>query len=134
MAAASKSAHAPTSFTVLPPKRNGRRGVFLVVVVVQFPALLKDLCNTLVQAADAAAAKKAQDEAAAAEKKVRSLLPCVGVKQAASATRHHPLQAAAAARIAGKPDIFAAMASGDLALVQDHVTADASCVGRRDGK
>ena len=44
------------------------------------------------------------------------------------------LQAAAAARIAGKPDIFAAAKSGDLALVQDHVTADASCVGRRDGE
>lgn len=81
MAAASKSAHAPTSFTVFPPKKqNG--GVFLVVVV-QFPALLKDLCNTLVQAADA-----------------------------------------------GKPDFFAAMASGDLALVQDLLTADPSCVGR----
>ncbi len=34
---------------------------------------------------------------------------------------------------AGRPDIFAAAQSGDLALVQDHVTADASCVGRRDG-
>ncbi len=103
------------------------------MVLVQFPALLKDLCNTvtLVQAADAAAAKKAQDEAAAAEKKVRGLLPCVGLKQAACATCHPPLQAAAAARIEGKPDIFAAMASGDLALVQDHLTADPSCVGRR---
>ena len=44
-----------------------------------------------------------------------------------------PLQAAAAARIAGKPNIFDAAQSGDLALVQDHVTADASCVGRRSG-
>ena len=35
---------------------------------------------------------------------------------------------------AGRPDIFAAAKSGDLALVQDHVTADASCVGRRDGR
>ena len=35
---------------------------------------------------------------------------------------------------AGRPDIIAAATSGDLALVQDHVTADASCVGRRDEK
>jgi hypothetical protein len=81
---------------------------------------------------EAAAAKKAQDEAAAAEKKVRGLLPCVGFKHASCATRHPPLQAAAAARIAGKPDIIAAAKSGDLALVQDHVTADASCVSHRD--
>jgi hypothetical protein len=42
------------------------------------------------------------------------------------------LQAAAAARIAGKPDILAAAQNGDFALVRDHLTADASCVGRRD--
>ena len=42
------------------------------------------------------------------------------------------LQAAAAARIKGKPDIFKAAKSGDLSLVRDHVTADPSCVGRRD--
>ena len=58
------------------------------MAVVQFPALLKDLCNTLVQAADAAAAKKAQGEAAAAEKKVRGLLPCVGVLHAPRVTLH----------------------------------------------
>jgi hypothetical protein len=85
------------------------------------------------QAAQAAATKKAQGEAAAAEKKVRGLLPFVGVKQSACATRHPPLQAAAAARIAGKPDIIAAATSGDLALVQDHLTVDPSCVlGRPD--
>ncbi len=43
------------------------------------------------------------------------------------------LQAAAASRIQGKPDILAAVKSGDLSLVRDHVTADPSCVGRRDG-
>ena len=37
-------------------------------------------------------------------------------------------QAAAAARIAGKGDIFDAVSRGDLALVQDHLTADPSCV------
>ena len=48
----------------------------LLVAVVQCRALLQDLCNALVQAADAAAAKKAQDQAAAAEKKVRGLVCC----------------------------------------------------------
>ncbi len=43
-------------------------------------------------------------------------------------------QAAAAARITGKGDIFAAAKSGDLALVQDHVTTDASCVHAKDGR
>jgi hypothetical protein len=43
------------------------------------------------------------------------------------------LQAAAASRINGKPDIHEAVQSGDLSLVRDHVTADPSCVGRRDG-
>ena len=42
------------------------------------------------------------------------------------------LQAAAAARVQGKPDIFDAAQSGDLALVYDHVTVDASCVSRRE--
>ncbi len=36
--------------------------------------------------------------------------------------------AAAAARIEGKPDIFAAAGSGDLALVRDHLTVHASVV------
>ena len=40
------------------------------------------------------------------------------------------LQAAAAARVKGKPDIIEAAKSGDLSLVRDHVTADPSCVGR----
>jgi len=43
------------------------------------------------------------------------------------------LQAAAAARIAGKADIFTAAENGDVALVQDHITADAACVGKQDG-
>jgi hypothetical protein len=38
-------------------------------------------------------------------------------------------EAAAAARIAGKPCIEDAVKSGDLALVQDHLAADVSCVG-----
>jgi hypothetical protein len=60
-----------------------------------------------------------------------------GGSAGACATRHPPLQAAAAARIAGQPlipDIIAAAVSGDLALVQDHLTSDPSCVGRRDGE
>ena len=42
--------------------------------------------------------------------------------------------AAAAARIAGKPDIIEAAKSGDAALVQDHVIADAASVNTRDGR
>jgi hypothetical protein len=42
------------------------------------------------------------------------------------------LQAAAAARIAGKADIWNAAENGDLALVRDHVAADAACVNKRD--
>jgi len=42
------------------------------------------------------------------------------------------LQAAAAARIAGKPDVLEAAKSGDTALVRDHIAADASCVHKRD--
>ena len=38
---------------------------------------------------------------------------------------------AAAARIAGKPDIIEAAKSGDAALVQDHVMADAASVNKR---
>jgi hypothetical protein len=37
--------------------------------------------------------------------------------------------AAAAARIEGKPDIFAAAGSGDLALVRNHLAGHASAVG-----
>ena len=43
------------------------------------------------------------------------------------------LQAAAASRIQGKPNIHDAAIRGDLSLVQDHLTADPSCVDRRDG-
>ncbi len=47
---------------------------------------------------------------------------------------HSPLiaQAAAAARVADKGTVFDAAKYGNFALVQDHLTADASCVGRRD--
>jgi len=38
------------------------------------------------------------------------------------------LQAAAAARIAGKASVFYAADIGNTALVRDHIAADASCV------
>jgi hypothetical protein len=37
-------------------------------------------------------------------------------------------QAAAAARIAGKPDVINAAVDGNIELVKDHVVADAGCV------
>jgi hypothetical protein len=42
-------------------------------------------------------------------------------------------QAAAAARIAGKRDIFDAAESGDVNLVEDHCIADPACVHQQDG-
>jgi hypothetical protein len=39
---------------------------------------------------------------------------------------------AVVARIAGKPGILQAAASGDIALVQDHLFANASCVNDTD--
>jgi hypothetical protein len=45
---------------------------------------------------------------------------------------HPHVQAAAAARIAGKPDIFDAARSGDVKLVEDHCIADPACVHQRD--
>ena len=42
------------------------------------------------------------------------------------------LQAAAAARIIGKDDIFKAAKDGNLQLVQDHVAADPASVQKRD--
>ena len=41
---------------------------------------------------------------------------------------HAYLQAAAAARIVGNPDLIEAAKSGNIELVKDHVVADASCV------
>jgi len=41
-------------------------------------------------------------------------------------------QAAAAARIAGKPGIFDAAYSGDVKLVEDHCIADPACVHQGD--
>ena len=82
---------------------------------------------------EAAAAKKKQDEAAAAQapaqRKVRFVPPAVAFLPRVA---HACSQAAAAASIKGKPDIIQAAASGDIKLVQDHLTADASCVGCRD--
>jgi hypothetical protein len=43
-------------------------------------------------------------------------------------------QAAAAARIVGKPDVFEAAESGDLELVKDHFLADAGCVHNANDK
>ena len=42
-------------------------------------------------------------------------------------------QAAAAARIVGKPDVIHAAKSGNLQLVKDHVVVDAGCVHMTDG-
>jgi hypothetical protein len=42
------------------------------------------------------------------------------------------LQAAAAARIAGKSGFFAASRSGDIADVLSYLIADANCVNKRD--
>ena len=84
---------------------------------------------------EAAAAKKKQDEAAAAQalaqRKVRLVPPAVAFLLRVA---HACSQAAAAASIKGKPDIIQAAASGDIKLVQDHLTADASCVGCRDSE
>jgi ankyrin repeat protein len=41
------------------------------------------------------------------------------------------MQADAAARIQGLPGIVDAVLNGDLAVVQEHLVADASCVGCR---
>ena len=85
------------------------------------------------KAQEDAAAKKKQDEAAAAQdlaqRKVRFVPPAVAFLPRVG---HACSQAAAAASIKGKPDIIQAAASGDIKLVQDHLTADASCVGCRD--
>jgi hypothetical protein len=43
------------------------------------------------------------------------------------------LQAAAAARIAGKRGVFNAAGSGDVADVMNYLIADANCVNERDG-
>jgi hypothetical protein len=90
--------------------------------------------------AEAAAAKKAQ-EAAAAKQKVR-VTGCylcryfasrlgfpTHVPQAAAAASP---QAAAAARIAGKPDIVTAARKGNISLVGYHITADPSSVNQKD--
>lgn len=47
---------------------------------------------------------------------------------------HASLQAAALARIAGKPDIFKAVNTGDVQLVREHFAADPSCIHRRGEK
>ncbi len=48
------------------------------------------------------------------------------------APTHAYRQAAAAARIVGKPDVFDAAKSGDIELVKDHVVADEGCVLKAD--
>ena len=87
------------------------------------------------KAQEDAAAKKKQDEAAAAQalaqRKVRFVPPAVAFLPRVA---HACSQAAAAASIKGKPGIIEAAASGDIKLVQDHLTADPSCVGCRDSE
>ena len=51
--------------------------------------------------------------------------------QAAAAKK---AQEDASARIIGKANVHKAALEGDTALVQDHVTADAACVGWRDSE
>jgi hypothetical protein len=86
---------------------------------------------------DAAAAKKKQDEAAAAQalaqRKVRFVPPDSAVAFLLRVA-HACSQAAAAASIKGRPGIIEAARDGDIKLVQDHLTADASCVGCRDSE
>ena len=49
------------------------------------------------------------------------------------ARTHACFQAAAAARIKGKPDVIQAAESGDFNLVKDHYIANAGCVRETDG-
>ena len=53
------------------------------------------------------------------------------VPQAAAAVTP---QAAAAARIAGKPDIITAARNGDISLVGDHITAQPSSIHQKDSE
>ena len=59
-------------------------------------------------------------------------MPLAANVQRAAFAVTRTLQAAAAARIFGKPGILRAAESGDAALVQDHVLADAASVNKRD--
>ena len=61
-----------------------------------------------------------------------SRIRCVSFAREAIVTISLRRQAAAAALIAGKGDMIDAAKSGDLALVQDHLTADPSCVHAKD--
>jgi ankyrin repeat protein len=47
---------------------------------------------------------------------------------------HAYRQAAAAASIVGKPDVFEAAQSGNIKLVKDHVMADAGCLLKADSR
>jgi hypothetical protein len=49
-----------------------------------------------------------------------------------SCSRLACVQAAAAARVAGKDGIYNAAGRGDVAAVQDYLTADASCVNEQN--
>jgi hypothetical protein len=74
-------------------------------------------------------------QAFAEQRKVRFVPPEPRVAVALmSRVAHACSQAAAAARIKVKPGIIQALKSGDVKLVQDHVTADKLCVGCRDSK
>ena len=60
--------------------------------------------------------------------------PPAAASCARSPSAHSPriLQAAAAARIVGKPGIHTAAENGDVALVRDHIIADPACVQLKD--
>ena len=58
---------------------------------------------------------------------------CKNVPNQARRGVHSRVQAAAAARVAGGPDIFESAENGDGALVLCHLIADADRVNKRDG-
>ena len=76
----------------------------------------------------------AAEQRDAVTRRVRDMFPEINLPPApAPAPAHASSSPPAPARIKGKPDILEAARSGDLSLVRDHVAADPSCVGRRDG-
>ncbi len=62
------------------------------------------------------------------------LAPSAAASCARSLPAHSPRisQAAAAARIVGKPGIHTAAENGDVALVRDHIVADPACLHLKD--
>jgi hypothetical protein len=70
--------------------------------------------------------------AASASAKVRKRAPPSSASRLFFLT--HVPQAAAAARVAGKNDIFTAAQDGDISLVLDHIAADSSSVHKKDSQ